>query len=308
MGDLPLIEQYTSVDIRGMVIEIGEKNLIRTKKMDEKEVRRIQIGDSSGYKVEVTIWGKKSDFNFDLNTVYGFKTLKVNDYKGKTLNMGDESQIVELDDKEAMNEKMECSSFEGNFKVLPMEKIEENSSQLFPIKSIKEITDLLDTTDDEKFKFPLCKVKANVVSINLNERSYYVGCPDCKKKISVNETECQFCRKTFERPAYYYSLNIKLKDHSGEFYTDVLGAVGQRVMGMSCEDFRDIMNSGEEDKQKSLAKKVESQINWFVISPKINVYNDIKRKRYSIIKVIEIDSQKNAEYIIEAFMKMPQFN
>jgi replication factor A1 len=308
VGDLPSIEQYTSVDIRAMVVEIAEKNIIKTKKNEEREVRKIQIGDSTGYKVEVTIWGKKSDFNFDLNTVYGFKALKVNDYKGKTLNMGDESQIVELDDKDAMNEKMECGSFDGNFKVLPIERIEENSGQMYPIKSIKEITDLLDTTDDEKFKFPLCKVKANIVSISLNERSYYTGCPDCKKKIAENDTECQFCRKTFEKPAFYYSLNLKLKDHSGDFYADVLGAVGQKVIGMSCEDFKDIMNSGEEDKQKSIARKVESQSSWFVISPKINLYNDIKRKRYSIIKVIEIDSQKTAEYIIEAFMKMPQFN
>ena len=308
IGELPTVEQYSTVDIRAMVIEIGEKNIIRTKKMEDKDVRKIQIGDSSGYKVEVTIWGKKSDFNFDVNIVYGFKCLKVNNYKGKSLNLGDESQILELDDKEAMNEKMECANFDGDFKVLPIEKIEENSSQIIPIKSIKEITDLLDTTDDEKFKFPLCKTKASIVQINLNERSFYVGCPDCKKKIAENDTECQFCRKTFASPACYYSLNIRLKDHSGDFYADVLGAVGQKVIGMNCEEFRDLMMSGDEEKQKSLARHVESQTNWFVISPKINVYNDIKRKRYSIIRVNEIDAQKSAEYVIDAFMKLPQFN
>ena len=110
--------------------------------MEDKDVRKIQIGDSSGYKVEVTIWGKKSDFNFDENIVYGFKCLKVNNYKGKTLNLGDESQIIELDDKEAMNEKMECNEFQNNFKVLPMEKIEENSKEIHPIKSLVGIMKL----------------------------------------------------------------------------------------------------------------------------------------------------------------------
>jgi len=308
IDELPNIEQYATVDIRAMVIEFGEKSIIRTKKMEERDVRKIFIGDSSGYKCEVAIWGKKADMMLDSNIVYGFKSLKVNNYKGKSLNLGDESQIIELDDKEAMNEKMECANFDGNFKVLPIEKIEENNSQMIPIKSIKEITDMLDTTDDEKFKFPLCKVKASIVSINLNERSYYNGCPDCKKKIAENDTECQFCKKTFTNPASYYSLNIKLKDHSGEIYTDVLGAVGQKVIGMNCEEFKDIMMSGDEDKQKSLARQVESQTSWFVISPKINLYNDIKRKRFSIIRVNEVDSQKNAEYIIDSFMKMAQFN
>lgn len=306
--ELPTIEQYSSVDIRAMVVEIGEKTLIRTKKMDEREVRKIHIGDSSGYKVEVTIWGKKSDFAFDVNTVYGFKCLKVNNYKGKTLNLGDESQIVELDDKEAMSEKMICADYQGNFKNLPIDKIEENNAQVIPIKSIKEITDMLDASDDDKFKFPLCKVKANIVTMNLNERSYYVGCPDCKKKIAENDNECQYCRKNFNSPAYYYSLNIRLKDHSGDFYADVLGAVGEKVMKMSCEDFKDMMNSGDEERQKDLVKQVESQTNWFVISPKLQVYNDIKRKRFSIIRVNEVDAQKNAEYILEAFMKLPQFN
>lgn len=304
IGDLPSIEQYSTVDIRAMVIEIGEKNIIRTRKMEEREVRKIQLGDSTGYKVEMTIWGKKSEFNFDTNIVYGFKCLKVNNYKGKSLNMGEESSIIELDDKEAMTEKMECTNFEGNFKNLPIEKIEETMAQIFPIKSIKEIIDLLDSSDDEKFKFPLCKTKASLVQINLNERSFYLGCPECKKKISEGDTECPFCRKTFAAPANYYSLSVKLKDHSGDFYADVLGAVGQKITGMSCEEFKDIMISGDEDKQKSLARQIESQTNWFIISPKINVYNDIKRKRYSIIRVNEIDPQKTTEYILDAFMKL----
>ena len=234
--------------------------------------------------------------------------MKVNNYKGKALNLGDESQIIELDDKEAMNEKMECTEFADNFKILPIDKIEESTAQIFPIKSIKEIMDLLDTSDDEKTKFPLCKVKANISLLNLSERSFYVGCPDCKKKIAENDTECQHCRKTFEKPAAYYSLSLKLKDHSGDFFADGLGPVGKRIMGMECEEFRDLMNSGDEEKQKALARSVESQTNWFVISPKLNLYNDVKRKRYSVTRVLEIDSEKNAEYIIDAFMKMPQFN
>jgi replication factor A1 len=308
INELITVEQYSAVDVRAMVIEIGEKSQIRTKKMEDKDVRRIQIGDSSGYRIEVTIWGKKSDFNFDTNIVYGFKCLKVNNYKGKALNLGDESQIIELDDKDAMNEKMECNEFADNFKFLPMDKIEESAAQIYPVKSIKEVMDLLDTSDDEKTKFPLCKVKANIGLLNLSDRSFYVGCPDCKKKIAENDTECQYCRKTFERPAAYYSLSIRLKDHSGDFYADALGAVGKKVMGMECEEFRDIMLSGDEEKQKSLARTIESQTQWFVISPKLNLYNDIKRKRYSITRVLEIDSEKNAEFIIDGFMKMQQFN
>ena len=306
--ELITTEQYSAVDVRAMVLEIGEKSQIRTKKMEDKDVRRIQIGDSSGYKIEVTIWGKKSDFNFDTNTVYGFKCLKVNNYKGKALNLGDESQILELDDKEAMNEKMECTEFADNFKILPIDRIEESNSQVFPIKSIKEIMDLLDTSDDEKTKFPLCKLKANVAQLNISERSFYIGCPDCKKKIAENDTECQYCKKTFEKPAAYYSLSIRLKDHSGDFYADALGAVGKKVMGMECEEFRDLMMSGDEEKQKALARTIESQTMWYVISPKLNLYNDIKRKRYSITRVNEVDSVKNAEYIIDSFMKMSQFN
>lgn len=307
IGDLPGIEQYSAVDLRAMVVEIGEKTVIRTKKNEERDVRKIQIGDSTGYKVEVSIWGAKSDYNFDTNTVYGFKCLKVNNYKGKSLNLGDESQIMELDDKEAMNEKMECSNLDGNFKPLPVEKMDQGLETIYPVKSIKEIIEMLDATDDEKYKFPLCKVKANIAQVNMNERSYYIGCPDCKKKIAENDSECPFCKKTFAAPTSYYSLNIRLKDHSGDFYCDVLGAIGQRVMGMNCDEFRELINSGDEEKQKSLARQVESQTSWFIVSPKINVYNDIKRKRYSIMRVLEVDAQKNAEYIIDAFMKMPQF-
>jgi len=316
--DLVDLQLNSFVDLLAYVIKCNEVRQIKTKKGDERNMRKIILADDSGYKIEATIWGKLCQMTINEGTVYAFKSLKLGEYnKSKNLSIGDDSGIIEQDNKEALDLQLFCNEQDQDFfKDVPVLLGEANDPMTGYVhqnlKYIKEITDMLDknANDDnnnDNKKFDSFKVKAVITGLTLNnDKFYYEGCPGCKKKMQANERDeyyCNSCAKNYDKSTLYYTLNIRIKDITGEIYVDILGNIGQKVFGKTAEEIKELLVKGNEDELKKIISGSDYAQYYFLILPKLHIYNDIKRKKFSVIKIDSVESVTETNRIVQVLSK-----
>lgn len=60
--------------------------------------RNVQIGDESGLKIQVALWGNLANlFDLQVGQVLAVKNAKVSDFGGKSLNSGDDHSLLYIE-------------------------------------------------------------------------------------------------------------------------------------------------------------------------------------------------------------------
>lgn len=311
--ELAELPQYTFIDVLGYVLKLNDVTQIKTKKGDDREMRKLQLADESGYKIEATIWGKLCQMPLNEGSVYAFKNLKLSEYNRlKNLTIGDDSTILEQDNKEAVDLQLQCSQLDKEkFKDVPNSLGEENNTTAGYVpqnlKFIKELLDMLDNVEDDNTKLKSFRVKAIVTGLQLNQNKfYYEGCPGCKRKLQANdrgEFACNTCLKNYEKLTLYYTLNIRIKDISGEIYVDILGHIGQKIFGKTAEELKQLIDGQKDDELKKMISDNDYSQYYFIIAPRINTYNEIRRKKFSVLKIDNVESVTESNRIIQELSK-----
>jgi len=84
-----------------------------------------------------------------------------------------------------------------------------------------------------------------------NEKNYYLGCSDrnCKRKLKLegdsDEYICPNCRRSTKTPTYYYTLSLRVKDASTEYWIDIFGKTAESIMKCTAEEYKNILESGK---------------------------------------------------------------
>jgi replication factor A1 len=313
LGDLAEMPQYSLVDVLAYVLKSNETTMIKTKKGDERQLKKIILADDSGFKIEATIWGKLCNAEINERSVYAFKNLKLSEYqRTKNLTVGDDSAVILQEDiKEALDMQLFCGE-QKDYKDVSTHAGDDKDSMAgyvpHNLKHIKDLTDLLDSVEEENARLGSFKVKAVISGLALNQEKFcYEGCPSCKKKMQADESsgeyKCNPCKKSFEKPTLYYTLNFKIKDASGEIYVDVLGQVGQRVLGKTAEEIKELLDSKQDDDVKRTISQADYLQHYFLITPKMQFYNDIKRKRFSVNRIDPVDPVVETNRMVSEMMK-----
>lgn len=311
LDSLVEMPQYSLVDVLAYVLKCNDLMQVKTRKGDGRDMRKIYLADDTGHKIEATIWGKLCQMTINEGTVYAFKNLKLGEYnRNKNLTIGDDSSIIEQDNKEALDMQLFCSQ-QKEFKDVSTTPNEDKDSLAGYVpqnlRFIKDLIEMLDRVEDENAKLKSYKVKAVISGLTLNnDKFYYEGCPGCKKKMQANENGeyyCNSCTKAFEKPLLYYTLNFKIKDITGEIYVDVLGQIGQRVFGKTAEEIRELLDQRDEEKLKKIISDSDYAQYYFLISPKLHTYNDVRRKRFSVIRIDPVETVPETNRIIQEISK-----
>jgi len=87
--------QQQAVDVIGVLVETGQIGNVPLKTGGQKARRNVQIGDESGLKIQLTLWGNLANqFDLQVGQVLAVKNAKVSDFGGKSLNSGDDSSLI----------------------------------------------------------------------------------------------------------------------------------------------------------------------------------------------------------------------
>ena len=180
------------------------------------------------------------------------------------------------------------------------------NDKIIYMDSILEEMDKYVMTDFEH-RFPFYKIRATVTHLGHTEKNFYPGCPnrECNRKVSYSNGDwiCQYCRQSFKTPKYYYSLNIRVKDCSSEYWVDIFGKPAELIMNMSADDYRNILINRDDEKLNQISNNVEYKEFYFLLKVRLNKFNDNTKKKFTANKIEKINKKEDTERLINDIKK-----
>ena len=313
--DIQNMNLYSIVDLCVVVLSVGEK-MIKNTRNGSQPLKKIIVGDVSKYKIEISLWRVHSDTKVKFGDILLINNVKIGEYKGRTLTTFDETcikinppetneYVKELEDFIAKNElNGEFLDLENNSDIKNEKNREENENYC----SV-HIRDVLESLDDYEDVQNLSKITATVTQILHNEKNYYMGCSDrnCKRKLKLEEDTdeyiCPNCRKSTKTPTYYYTLSLRVKDASTEYWIDIFGKTAESIMKCTAEEYKDFLQNRDEKKLKELTQGIEFRVFNFWIKPKLQTYNTISKKKLYAYRIERYDEQNEAHKLVKYLQK-----
>ena len=84
-----------------------------------------------------------------------------------------------------------------------------------------------------------------------------------------------------------------------ETYIDFFGPVAEKLLNISCNEYKDLIISKDEAKLKEISSKIEFKNFYFIIKPKRSNYNNVVKTRISCFKTFEIDKTTEMKSLIK---------
>ena len=157
-------------------------------------------------------------------------------------------------------------------------------------------------TTDFDHRFPFYKIRATITHLGHTEKNFYAGCPnrECNRKVSFSNGDwiCQYCRQSFKTPKYYYSLNIRVKDCSSEYWVDIFGKPAELIMNMSADDYRNILVNRDDEKLNQISDSVEYKEYYFLLKVRLNKFNDTTKKKFTANKIEKINKKEETGRLV----------
>ena len=312
--DIPNMNLYSIVDLCVVVLNVGEK-MIKNTRNGSQPLKKIVVGDVSKYKIEISLWRVHSDTNVKFGDILLINNVKIGEYKGRTLTTFDETCIKINPPRtneyvRELEEFIQKNDIKGEFLDL-----ENNTEMKTETKEESEnytsvhIRDVLESLDEYEDVHNLSKVTAIVTQILHNEKNYYLGCSDrnCKRKLKLegdsDEYICPNCRRSTKTPTYYYTLSLRVKDASTEYWIDIFGKTAESIMKCTAEEYKNILESGDEEKLKQLTHNVEFKVFNFWVKPKMQTYNTVSKKKLYAYKIEPYNERAEAHKLVKYLLK-----
>ena len=317
--DIQNMNLYSIVDLCVVVLNVGEK-MIKNTRNGSQPLKKIIVGDVSKYKIEISLWRVHSDTKVKFGDILLINNVKIGEYKGRTLTTFDET-CIKINPPETNEYVKELEEFirkdelKGEFLDL------ENNSEIKNEKNREEnenycsvhIRDVLESLDDLDDVHNLSKITATVTQILHNEKNYYMGCSDrnCKRKLKLegdgDEYICPNCRKSTKSPTYYYTLSLRVKDASTEYWIDIFGKTAESIMKCSAEEYKDFLKNRDEEKLKELTQGIEFKVFNFWVKPKLQTYNTISKKKLYAYRIEPYNEKNEAHKLVKYLQKEISF-
>jgi hypothetical protein len=110
-------------------------------------------------------------------------------------------------------------------------------------------------TYDDSGKPKFFKVSGYLLRLANDERLYYLGCPDCNRKVHEDQVgyKCEHCDKVFMTCKEIYMFSAKMGDLSDGAYIQFAKEQGNAILnGLTAKELRDCREEQgtEESKEK----------------------------------------------------------
>ena len=256
IGDLQSVEKDSTIDVVGILKDIGETTQITSKTTSKPfDKRELTLVDNTGFSVRLTIWGK-SALSFDVapESVVAFKGVKVSDFGGRSLSLlSSGSMSANPDIEEAYKLKgwydaqgrSDTFASHANMQGATMGAAGGRGDPFKTVSQVKEEQlGMSENADYFTIKGVIMYVKQDSVA--------YPAClsEGCNKKvveIDPGQWRCERCDRTHPKPEYRYIMSTSISDHTGQLWLSCFDEVGRMIMGTTADE---LMALQEVDVQK----------------------------------------------------------
>ena len=197
-------------------------------------------------------------------------------------------------------EEIKTNIINNNINTNLIQKKEYNDKIVYIDYILDEMNKYISTDFDHRF--PFYKIRATVTHLGHTEKNFYPGCPnrECNRKLTFANGDwiCQSCRQSLKNPRYYYSLNIRVKDCSSEYWVDIFGKPAEMIMNINADDYRNILVNRDEEKLGQISEGVEYKEFYFLLKVRLNKYNDTTKKKFTATKIEKINKKENTGRLV----------
>lgn len=253
--DLQTVDKDATIDVIGILKEIGEVNEIISKTTQKPYSKRdLTLVDNTNFSVRLTIWGNSAtSFEVPPDSVIAFKGVKVSDFGGRSLSLlssGTMAVNPDIDESHRLKGWYEAQGKDGAFSSHAglAGSMGAAGGRLDNFKTLVQVKEENLGMSEEPDYF-ICK--ATIIYIKQDNFSY-PACitPECNKKVVEEEEgkwECLRCNKIHPRPEHRYILSVNVSDFTGQIWLNCFNEHGRIIMGKSADELTELKQ--EDDKQ-----------------------------------------------------------
>ena len=301
--EIKTLPKYTIIDFFGYIISIYvSSNGINPRK-------KITLIDNLGYKIELYLWNTYFKQNIEINHFIGIKNIRIY-HLNEFINLNSiDSTIITIDPvgfDDQKNEIKKYISTNNIFKNIINKNIYGNNNQIYlETEYIKDILHKNDINPDEIEKKTF-KLKGTFINIFHCDKSYYLGCKFCKRKINIimdDKFYCEYCNSNFCNPEYFFSIPIEFIDVTQKLNLSLMNNIAKDIIGISINEYKNIIQSNDIKSLNEINKKLLYKDFYIYLKLKNRVYNDKLKINFYIYKIEEVDSKMESNNIIKLLNK-----
>jgi replication factor A1 len=282
-------------------------------------MRKLILCDSSLYKVQFTLWNKFTELDLKQGNILLLKYIRVGTYNNNIcLTTIDNSYIdinpnmvncKEYDDLQkiisvGINEEdfKYISENEPNNRASISEKTLCNNDIIYINTLIKILQNKFNDSSPRSDCSMMFTIKATVLQFEHGNKNFYLGCPNkmCRKKLIQKDEDyyCPGCETITTEISYYYILNLRVIDISGEHTINLFGDQVTNLFGIDAKTYSDLIDNNEEEKLKEITKNIEYQTYYFYGKANIVKYGNRVKTQLFVYKFEKEDFKKDKKRIL----------
>ncbi|OMO91740.1 Nucleic acid binding, tRNA/helicase-type [Corchorus olitorius] len=320
ISEIESAENNSILDVIGIVITVNPSVPIMRKNGMETQRRIVNLKDTSGKSVELTLWGdfcnKEGQMLQEMVDSGDFPVLavkagKVNDFNGKSIGTISSTQLfISPDRPEAQGLR---DWFERGGRNTASISI---SKEIMPGGTKNEIRKTLSQIKVEGLgrsdKPDWVTTKATVVFIK-TDNFCYTACPlmigdrQCSKKVTPSGNKrwiCDRCNQEFEECDYRYLLQVQIQDHTGLTWVTAFQESGEEILGCSAKEMYLLKYELQDDtKFGEIIRNRLFQHYLLKLKIKEELYGDEQRVKITVVKADKVNYSAESRYLLDLISK-----
>ncbi|CAN0839377.1 Replication protein A 70 kDa DNA-binding subunit A [Linum grandiflorum] len=315
ISEIESTENNSILDMVGIVTSVNPSVAIMRKNGMETQRRTVNMKDSSGRSVELTLWGDfcnkegqvlQETVDSGIFPVLAVKAAKVSDFTGKSVGTISSSQLfINPEIPEAQELRDWFNRGGQNSATVCISK------EVVPAGSKNEIRKTVSQIKDESLgrseKPDWVTVKATITFFKI-ESFCYTACPlmigdrQCSKKVNRSGSSrwvCDRCEQEFEECDYRYLLQFQIQDHTGLAWVTAFQESGEEIMGLPAKELYELKNNEQEESRLSDIFRRRIFYRYLLrLKIKEEMYGDELRVKITVVKADKIDHSSESRQML----------
>uniref|UniRef100_A0A667X5B8 Replication protein A subunit n=1 Tax=Myripristis murdjan TaxID=586833 RepID=A0A667X5B8_9TELE len=307
IGELENRDKDTIVDVIGVCKSAEDVSRITTKNSREVSKRALNLMDTTGKVVTVTLWGDEAEkFDGSEQPVVAIKGARLSDFGGRSLSALFSSTVMVNPDIPAAFRLRAWYDREGyalNSQSLTGTKSMGSSGKI----NWKTLSDVKDQQlgQGEKAEYFSCVA---TVLYSRKENCLYQACPsaDCNKKVIDQHNglyRCEKCNREFPNFKYRLLLSANIADFGDNQWVTCFQETAEVLLGHSAETLGQLRDT-DEAAFDEVFQKANFTTHIFKNRMKLETYNDETRVKATVIDIQPVDHREYSRRLLNNIHKM----
>lgn len=307
IGELENRGKDDIVDIIGVCKSAEHVSRITTKASREVSKRAINLIDTTGKVVTVTLWGEEAEkFDDSGQPVVAIKGARLSDFGGVSLSALFSSTImVNPDIPEAF--RLRAWYDQEGYAVNSQSLTETKSASIGSKTNWKTLNDVKNENMGHGEKADYFSCVATVVFMR-KENCLYQACPsaDCNKKVIDQQNgfyRCEKCNKDFPNFKYRLLLSANLADFGDNQWVTCFQETAEVLLGHKAEELGQLRETDEAEFDE-VFQKANFTTHIFRNRVKLETYNDESRVKVTVMEVLPVDHREYSKRLLSNIHKL----